>query len=127
MEHVTGIAVPLISLAHHQDSESDAESDFQEEHFDASANVINPNRNQNKRYFQERKILGDWDFSIPLSQQPNRLQENGPVELGFPAHFYQVEGGVSVISFGKDRASSCLCSIITVDPENETFTFQAFN
>ena len=121
--NIPGTAVPLFDLSDHED----AESDFQGRYFDASANVINPNKDQNKRYFQERIILGDWDFSIPYSQQPNRLKESGPVKLDFPGHFYQVQGGISVIFFEKDRSSSCLCSIIDLDPENETFRFMAFN
>ena len=123
MDNDIGKVVPLTELSDHED----AESDIQDEYFDASATVINPNSNRNNRYFQERKILFDWDFSIPYSQQPNCLQENGPVELEFPGHFYQVEGGVSVICFEKDRSSSCLCPIVEVDPENESFMFQAFN
>ena len=126
MDHFSGTVVPLGELSDHSDQE-DADFEFQDRYFDASANVINPNRNKNKRYFQEKKILYDWDFSIPYSQQPSLLQESGPVDLDFPGHFLQVEGGVCIISFEKDRSTNCLCSIVQLDPEKRTFKFQALN
>ena len=106
---------------------SDLEDEENIEIVDSSANITNPNKDHNKRYFQERRILKTWDYRVSLKDQPNRLRENGPVDLDFPGHFYQVEGGICVICFEKDRSSSCLCTITQVNETERTFHFQVLN
>ena len=71
--------------------------------------------------------MRDWDCSLGYSEQPIQLEERGPIELDYPGHFYQVEGGIVVICFEKDRSTSCLCSIIEVMPDTRSFKFQVFN
>ena len=73
---------------------SDLEDEENIEIVDSSANITNPNKDRNKRYFQERRILKTWDYRVSLKDQPNRLREHGPVDLDFPGQFYQVEGGI---------------------------------
>ena len=94
---------------------------------DPSVNIENPNKNRNKKYFQEMRIMRDWDCALDYANQPNRLEDRGPVELDHPGHFYEVEGGIVVIGFEKDRSTSCLCSIIEVLPDTRSFKFQVFN
>ena len=89
--------------------------------------VKNPNRGDSRRLFQKRIADFNWDCSIPYKDQPKRLDDHGPEELLFPDHFYQAEGGIVVIYWENDRSTGCLCSIINVNEEAETFTFRVFN
>lgn len=109
--------VPFIDISNVEDNKD----------VDFSDVIADPNKDHNTRYFQKRIILKDWDYRIPLNDQPHRLNESGPVELDFPGHFFEVEGGVCVISFEKDRSSRCLCTITEVNEIDRTFHFQVFN
>ena len=109
--------IPFIDISNVEDNKN----------VDSSDVIADPNMNQNTRYFQKRIILKDWDYRIPLNDQPRRLNESGPVELDFPGHFFEVEGGVCVISFEKDRSTKCLCTITQINEIERTFRFQVFN
>ena len=64
---------------------------------DPSAWILNPNKNDDRRLFQIFKPDFSWDPSISYQDQPNRLEADGPTSLIYPDHFYEVEGGVSLI------------------------------
>ena len=99
--------------------------DAPEETHDCSADPQNPNLNDNRRLFQERVISFTWDNKIPYAEQPNRLELYGPKPLTFPDHFLQVEGGIVIIYFDKNRSTGCICEIKKVAEERATFIFQA--
>ena len=94
---------------------------------DLSEDTKNPNKDDPRRLFQVYKPVSLWDCNIPYSEQSNLLENNGPVPLLFPDHFYDVEGGISVIIWEKDRSTSCLCCILSIDEEAEKFVYQCFN
>ena len=63
------------------------------------AATINPNKDDDRRLFQECRTTFSWDSKLPYSQQPNPIDQ--PTPLLFPDHFLQVEGSVVVIYWGK--------------------------
>ena len=95
--------------------------------FDNSASIQNPNKDDSRRLFQVYKPDFTWDPSMPYDELPIRLEEEGPVPLDFPAHFYDVEGGISVIYWEEDRSRGCLCTILGINELDETFTYQALS
>ena len=95
--------------------------------YDNSASIKNPNKDDSRRLFQVHKMDLVWDPTKPYDQLPDRLEQDGPVPLDFPAHFYDVEGGISVIYWDEDRSTGCLCSILGVNEVDRTFKFQALS
>lgn len=55
------------------------------------------------------------------------MREEGPQILTYPDHFFDVEGGISLIYWEEDRSSPCLASILEVEEKDETFTFRVFS
>ena len=64
---------------------------------DNSASIKNPNKNDPRRLFQIYQPHFFWDPNIDYDDQPNRLNESGPMPLLFPDHFLEVQGGISAI------------------------------
>ena len=105
----------------------DIDSDENEEKPDPAASIINPNVNDDRRLFQEHRVYGkDWDCNIPLDQQPNLLELYGPEPLKWPDHWYQVEGGISLIYWEKDRQTPSISSIMFVNEEKGSFVCRVF-
>ena len=77
------------------------------------AATINPNKDDDRRLFQECRTTFSWDSKLPYSQQPNPIDQ--PTPLLFPDHFLQVEGWVVVIYWEKERSVPCTCSHLSVD------------
>ena len=92
-----------------------------------AASIVNPNKDDTRRLFQVYKPEFSWNPAIPYSEQPNRLEEGGPKPLQFPDHFFEVEGGISLIYGMDDKSCGCLCSITSVDEVKSTFSFQAYS
>ena len=94
--------------------------------------VKNPNLNDNRRFFQVKPKDMTWQTKdedgvrIPYESQPRLLDIHKPVPLLYPDHFYEVEGGVSLIYFEKDRSTACICSVINVDEDKLSFTYRVF-
>ena len=88
------------------------------------AATINPNKDNDRRLFQECRTKFSWDSKLPYGQQPNPIDR--PTPLLFPDHFLQVEGGVVVIYWEKERSVPCTCSIISVDEVAKTFLFRVY-
>ena len=88
------------------------------------ASTVNPNKNDDRRLFQECKHSFSWDPKVDYGDQPNPIAK--PTELVFPDHFLQVEGGINLIYWEKERSIASTCSIIYVDEENGTFLFHAY-
>ena len=63
---------------------------------------------------------------IQYDSQPDLLERYGPTALIFPDHFYEVQGGVVVIYFQKNRSVGCTCTIIDVDEKHEEFSFRPY-
>ena len=88
--------------------------------------TLNPNQNDDRRLFQVYTTDLSWNPRIPYDLQPNRLEHNGPIPLMYPDHFLQVEGGVVVVYWERDRSTACICCIINVDEVNGTFTYRVY-
>ena len=93
---------------------------------DSAAAINNPNANDNRRLYQKRVINFAWDPSKENSSQPNRLVEEGPVNLEFPEHFYECEGSVVLLYLEKDRSTACIGSILNVNEEAGSFLFRPY-
>ena len=65
-------------------------------------------------------------FRIPYKSQPRLLDIHKPVPFVYPDQFYEVEGGVSLIYFEKERSTACICSVINVDEDKLSFTYRVF-
>ena len=118
-----GDPVPFSGMLHIDDMDESSDDIVNE----AAASIKNPNKDDPRRLFQIYKMDFEWDSNIPYSEQPNRLEEEGPTELKFPEHFLEVEGGISLIYWNDDKSNGCLASIKDVDEKEETFTFQIFS
>ena len=104
----------------------DIEGDNAKNNIDASASIKNPNKDDPRRLFQVRSRPFHWNPETLYKDLPNRLALEGPTELLFPDHFYEVEGGIVLIYFEKDRSTPCIGSITSVDEEKHVFTYQVF-
>ena len=104
----------------------DIEADNAEDNIDPSASIENPNKNDPRRLFQVRSRPFHWNPETLYKDLPNRLALEGPTELMFPEHFYEVEGGIVLIYFEKERSTPCIGSITSVDEEKYVFTYQVF-
>ena len=93
---------------------------------DSAASTVNPNYRDDRKLFQRRRTDFSWDHDMPYDQQPNMLQEYGPVPLEFPGHFYEVEGGIVIIYWEAERSIGCIGSIVYVDEVKSTFTFRVY-
>ena len=93
---------------------------------DSAAASINPNADDNRRLYQKRVINFAWDPTKEISSQPNRLMDEGPVNLQFPEHFYECEGSVVLLYFEKDRSTACIGSILKVNEEADSFIFRPY-
>ena len=93
---------------------------------DSAAAVNNPNANDNRRLYQKRVINFVWDPSKESPSQSNRLEDEGPVSLQFPEHFYECEGSVVLLYFEKDRSTACIGSILNVNEEAGYFLFRPY-
>ena len=93
---------------------------------DSAAAINNPNANDNRRLYQKRVIHFMWDPSTENPSQPNRLEDEGPVSLQFPEHFYECEGSVILLYFEKDRSTACIGSILNVNEEAGSFLFRPY-
>ena len=98
-----------------------------EEKLCEAASVQNPNKDDNRRLFQERKAQFFWDSNVPYEEQPKRLELDGPVPLDWPGHWYQCEGGIVVIYFEKERSTAVTCCLKSVNEVKRTFLFQVFH
>ena len=114
---------PFLGMLNIEEADNDSDNDVHEN----AASVLNPNKNDPRRLFQEFKPEFTWDPDVPYSEQPNRLEQGGPRPLDFPGHFLEVEGGISLIYWMDDKSCGCLCTVSGVDEENRTFNFQAFS
>ena len=97
-----------------------------EENEEKAVSTMNPNEKDDRRLFQVHTADLSWNPQIPYDQQPNRLEQNGPIPLLFPDHFLEMEGGVVVIYWQKERSIASICCIISVDESNSTFTYRAY-
>ena len=59
------------------------------------ASTLNPNKDDDRRLFQERRAVFSWDTDLAYADQPNPIPK--PTELQFPDHYYKVMGGIVVI------------------------------
>ena len=104
----------------------DAEGDSDVEVIDTSASVKNPNTDDPRRLFQVRSRSFHWDPETLYKDLPNRLESEGPTELLFPDHFYEVQGGIVLLYFEKDRSVPCIGCIKCVDEVKCVFTYLVF-
>ena len=97
-----------------------------------SAQVKNPNKDDDRRLFQVKPTIGDWNpkdqnnVKVTMEDLPQLLEIWKPVPLEWPDHFYQVEGGICLIYFEKDRSTACICSVISVQEVERKFLFRVF-
>ena len=124
MDEPVNVDDPFVELINLESKEVDEFS--YDGSVEKAASTLNPNKDDNRRLFQVRSTNLTWDSSIPYEEQPNRLQENGPIPLIFPDHFLEVQGGIVVIYWEKDRSLGCIASISAVDEIRSTFTYRVF-
>ena len=117
---------PFVDIISIEDVDEEDEGSVIEAPVDRSTDPKNPNVNDARRLFQERILHFEWENNISYDNQPNLLELHGPKPLEFPDHFYQVEGGVVLIYFEKDRNTACIGEIKKVFKENKTFTFRPY-
>ena len=106
--------------------EKDEENDYTGI-YDNSASIQNLNKDDSRRLFQVYKRDLMWDPSKSYDELPNRLEQEGPIPLDFPGHYYEVEGGISVIYWEEDRSRGCFYTIQEINEVDETFTYQVLS
>ena len=45
----------------------------------------------------------EWDSNIPNSEQPNRLEQEGPIPLLYPDYFSEIRGWISQIFWEENK------------------------
>ena len=114
---------PFVNLLNHENIDFDEKED----NIDPTASIINANINDDRRLFQENRLhVLDWDCNIPLEQQPNLSDLYGPKPLKKPDHWYQAEGGISLIYWEENRKVVSICSIVFVNEEDSSFVFRVY-
>ena len=99
----------------------------EDEVHESAASIKNPNQSDSRRLFQVFRPEIIWDPAVPYSEQPNRLEQLGPTPLQFPDHFFEVQGGISLVYWMDAKSNGCLCTINRVDELKRTFQFQPFS
>lgn len=119
---------PFLGIVHVDDIDECSDDSVNEAGVnEAAASIQNPNKDDTRRLFQIYRMQFEWDSNIPYSEQPNRLEQEGPIPLLFPDHFLGVQGGISLIYWEEDKSNPCLATIKDVEEEDETFTFHIFS
>ena len=91
----------FLGILHVDDIDGLSDGDVNE----AAVSLKNPKKDDYRRLFQKYRMQFEWDCSIPYSNQPNRLELEGPVPLLYPDHFLEVEGGISLIYWEEDKSN----------------------
>ena len=123
LDQPAGDPEPFLGMLYIDDTDEASDDTVNE----ADASIKNTNKDDTRRLFQIYRMQFEWDSNIPYSEQPNRLEQEGPIPLLFPDHFLGVQGGISLIYWEEDKSNPCLATIKDVEEKDETFTFHIFS
>ena len=129
LSQVLGNPLPFDGLINIENQDEVPDHDLGGEKCDQAQN---PNLHDNRRLFQVKPKDLTWKTEngngdrIPYESQPRLLDIHKPVPLLYPDHFYEVEGGISLVYFERDRSTACICSIISVHEAKLSFMYRVF-